>query len=152
MRYILLLGGNLGDVAKTMNDAISQIATVCSIIKCSSIFESEPWGFIAVERFKNMAVEIETDLEPILLLNELQHIERLFGRRHKTVNRQYQSRTIDIDILLCDSRVVDSERLTIPHKLMHLRRFALEPVAEYWSNWQHPILKKSVGELLQLLE
>lgn len=152
MRYILLLGGNLGDVASTMNDAISHIASVCSVVKRSSIFESEPWGFNAVERFKNMAVEIETDMEPISLLNELQRIERLMGRKHKTVNRQYQSRTIDIDILLCDSRVVDTERLTIPHKLMHLRRFALEPVAEYWADWQHQVLNKSVGELLQLLE
>lgn len=152
MRYILLLGGNLGNVEKTMRDAIKRIALLGDVPLVSSVYESEPWGFEAENMFKNMAVELDTDLEPLSLLDELQRIEREMGRRHKTVNRQYQSRTIDIDILLCDCRVVDVERLTIPHRLMHLRRFALEPVAEYWADWQHPLLNKTIAELLEQLQ
>lgn len=151
MRYILLLGGNLGNVEKTMREAVKHIAQLGDVPLLSSVYESEPWGFDAKERFKNMAIELDTDLEPIALLDELQRIERQMGRTHKTVNRQYQSRYIDIDILLCEDRIVDTERLTIPHKLMHEREFALVPVAELWSDWQHPILHKSVGELLELL-
>lgn len=152
MRYILLLGGNLGNVEKTMREAVKHIAQLGVIAQESSVFESEPWGFEAQERFKNLALELVSDLEPIDLLDELQRIERLMGRHHKTVNRQYQSRTIDIDILLCDDRVVDTPRLTIPHKLMHLREFALAPVAECWPDWQHPILNKSIAELLEQLQ
>lgn len=152
MRYILLLGGNLGNVEKTMREAIRHIAQLGDVPLQSSVCESEPWGFEAKERFKNMAVELDTDLEPIALLDELQRIERQMGRSHKTVNRQYQSRSIDIDILLCEERIVDTERLTIPHKLMHVRQFALAPVAEHWSDWQHPVLHKTISELLAQLQ
>ena len=152
MRYILLLGGNLGNVEKTMREAIRHIAQLGDVPLQSSVYESEPWGFEAKERFKNIAVELDTDLEPIALLDELQRIERQMGRSHKTVNRQYQSRSIDIDILLCEERIVDTERLTIPHKLMHVRQFALVPVAEHWSDWQHPVLHKTISELLAQLQ
>ncbi|MDO4462218.1 MAG: 2-amino-4-hydroxy-6-hydroxymethyldihydropteridine diphosphokinase [Bacteroidia bacterium] len=151
MRYILSLGGNLGDVEATMRSAIRRIAMLGIVPLESKVYESEPWGFEAKERFKNMTIELDTGLEPLALLDELQRIEREMGRDHKTIDGQYQSRNIDIDILLCDERVVDTERLTIPHKLMHLREFALAPTAEHWADWWHPILGKTVGELLAQL-
>ncbi len=135
MRYLLLLGGNLGDVESMFGKAIRKLSRCGTVEDISCVYKSEAWGFEAQEIFRNMCVELRSPLEPMAMLDELQAIERELGRTHKSVNGVYQSRTVDIDILLADDVRISNERLTVPHKLMYEREFALVPAREKWGEW-----------------
>ena len=148
MRYILLLGGNIGDVDTTMDEAARKMLALGEIRQTSSTYESIAWGFESERRFRNRVVELSSKMDPFSLLERLQEIERELGRTEKTQKpEKYSDRTIDIDILFCDRDVIQTPTLTIPHPRLHKRMFTLKPLMEHWSDMMHPLLMKTVREL-----
>jgi 2-amino-4-hydroxy-6-hydroxymethyldihydropteridine diphosphokinase len=146
----LSLGSNKGSRLKAIALANREIAgRIGAIVAFSSIYETEPWGFKADKNFLNQVIGIETDLEPDLLMTELLKLESLMGRE-RTVG--YQSREIDIDILLYADRIVQDDQLQIPHPRMHLRKFVLEPLVELVPDIIHPVLGSTSAELLELCQ
>lgn len=149
MRVLILLGGNEGDTPHFFRKAIEIFERKAGrIVVVSSLYESIPWGFEAERNFLNCVVELETALEPETLLEILLGIETELGRKRPEGNG-YASRPIDIDILFVEDFVIDSDTLKVPHPRLHLRRFTLMPLNELWTGWYHPVLEKTVGELLQ---
>lgn len=147
MKVYLLLGGNIGDTKSLFAQTIKLIQTeVGDVVQKSSLYESEPWGFEHEQNFLNQVVIVETMLEPINLLDTTQQIEKEMGRVRK--KSQYSERTIDVDILFYDNLVMESERLTIPHLMLHQRRFTLEPLVELSPIFIHPKKQKTLDELL----
>lgn len=133
----LSLGSNLGDREEYIRHAVSLLGEkVGTVVRCSSLIETEPWGFVSGHRFLNGAVLCETELTPRQVLKATQKIEREMGRKRKTTldtqhsTPTYTDRPIDIDILLYDDRVVDEPDLKIPHPLMHERDFVMIPLRE----------------------
>ena len=127
----LSLGTNLGDRQKNLSLALELIGReVGTVVSASDILETEPWGFDSSNRFLNMAIKVETTLQPLEVLHATQEIERKLGRNHKTAAGEYHDRLIDIDILLYDNLVMNTPELTIPHPLMYQREFVMKPLAQ----------------------
>lgn len=153
MTYHILLGGNEGDVLATMSEALWMLSAVGRVSRVSRVVESRSWGYDSPLPYHNAAAELRTEMAPQSLLAALQRVERALGRRSKTTaGSGYQDRLIDIDILLCGAAVVDEAGLQIPHPRLHLRRFALAPLAEIAPEVVHPVLQKSIRELLEECE
>jgi len=144
----LLLGGNIGDTKAILNDAIKLIVSLCGIVlKKSSIYKSEAWGFKSEQAFLNQVILLQTKLSPEVLLHTILSIEQQLGRERNT-NEGYSSRLIDIDILFYDNQIINQESIIVPHPLLHKRRFTLLPLNEIAKDYMHPIFNKSVNELL----
>lgn len=127
----LSLGTNLGDRRRNLSCALELIAAeVGTILSASDIIETEPWGFESSNRFLNMVIKVDTDLNPVDALHVTQDIEHRLGRTEKSVNGQYHDRLIDIDLLMYDNITVSTPELTLPHPHMHERRFVMEPLAQ----------------------
>jgi 2-amino-4-hydroxy-6-hydroxymethyldihydropteridine diphosphokinase len=141
----LSLGSNVGEREKNLRDAIERLAAFGSVVSTSSFYETEPVEFTAQAWFLNCAVALETNQTAQQLMAGLLNIEQEMGRRRM---RQKGPRTIDIDILLFGDAVIDSPELIVPHPAMQQRRFVLEPLAEIAPAVRHPLLKKTVCELL----
>ncbi|MBI5542235.1 MAG: 2-amino-4-hydroxy-6-hydroxymethyldihydropteridine diphosphokinase, partial [Bacteroidia bacterium] len=127
---LLLLGTNIGNRLNNINSAIELInISVGKVLKKSSIYETEPWGFSSDQFFFNMALTIETILSPYELIIKLGEIEKEIGRTRSN-NISYENRIIDIDILSFDDEIISTSELEIPHPRLHLRRFTLLPIQE----------------------
>ena len=127
----LSLGTNLGDRRSNLETALTHIAReVGTVISSSDVIETKPWGFDSSNSFLNMAVKVETLLQPLEVLHATQDIERQMGRSEKSVNREYKDRLIDIDLLLYDDIVMNTPELTIPHPLMYQREFVMKPLLQ----------------------
>ena len=136
----LALGSNMGNRQQVMEQAIKMInEQIGAVVRQSSFYETEPWGFDSPNMFLNAAVCVETPLCPRCLLERTQLIERALGRTKKTTlhtshftlhTPHYSDRPIDIDILLYDDIIVDEPDLKIPHPLMYERDFVMVPLRE----------------------
>ncbi|HEY8575479.1 MAG TPA: 2-amino-4-hydroxy-6-hydroxymethyldihydropteridine diphosphokinase [Devosia sp.] len=125
----LSLGANIGDPAAQLAEAVRRIgaADEVTVTQQSKVIITKPWGKTDQPDFANMALEVETALEPLRLLDLLQAIETAMGRvRHET----WGPRVIDIDIVAYERQVLETERLTLPHPFAHERAFVLDPLAE----------------------
>ena len=153
MKVYLSLGTNIGDKKENLTRAIDLLSLALGTCRAVSRFYSTaPWGFSSSNSFLNCAVEFCTELPPEKLLDTTEEIERTMGRTQKSIDGNYHDRIIDIDILLYGNEHIESQRLTIPHPLMHKRTFVLEPLAEIAPDAIHPVLKKSIAKLLEEAE
>ncbi|EKD31195.1 MAG: 2-amino-4-hydroxy-6-hydroxymethyldihydropteridin epyrophosphokinase [uncultured bacterium] len=147
-KVYLLIGSNRGEKKILIEKAQERLGLLSvNPVLSSSFYESEPWGFESDEWFLNKAILIETELSPESLLRQILNIETDLGRVRGAQKEGYESREIDIDILLYDNMVIESEILTIPHPRMHLRKFVLEPLMEINPDIIHPVLLISVKDL-----
>lgn len=142
------LGTNIGNRKQNLTRAIEALSLALGPCTAQSSFiETAPWGFDSENAFLNCAVAFETELAPQELLDTTEKVEREMGRTTKSSGGIYHDRVIDIDILLYGSEIVETPRLTIPHPLMHMRDFVLEPLAEIAPHAIHPTTGKSIEEL-----
>jgi 2-amino-4-hydroxy-6-hydroxymethyldihydropteridine diphosphokinase len=141
----LSLGSNIADREAHLRAAIAQLASAGRVMRVSSFYETEPVEFTDQAWFLNCAVALETSAAPAELMQLLLEIEQSMGRQRL---QKKGPRTIDIDILLFGDQVVNTAELTIPHPAMAARRFVLEPMAEIAPEARHPVLKKTIRELL----
>jgi len=149
MRHIAYIGigSNLGNKLHQCEKAISEILKIDrhKLLARSSFFKTQPIGYTPQDWFVNGVVKIETDLEAPELLWELKRIESHLGR---TETFRWGPRMIDLDILFFDDIEIQTEELQIPHPRVQQRQFVLIPLAEIDRNLIHPVLKKTIQELL----
>ena len=144
------LGTNLGDKKKNIEEAFDKIEEqIGNIVSISALFISKPQGYESDNLFVNCVVKISTGLSPRDILEETQLIEREMGRNDKSDLIGYADRIIDIDILLYNQLVVNDTDLKIPHPHLQDRDFVLKPLSEIAYNLNHPVLNKTVSELLE---
>ena len=129
------LGANVGDCRRTLRRAIERVKKISAVklLRVSSFYESEPWGVVNQPNYLNAAIKISTELEPFALLDALQRIEAELGRVRR---EHWGARTIDLDILLIEGREFFSDRLTVPHKFLFERDFALIPLKEIFPTFE----------------
>ncbi len=144
----LLLGGNQGDVVHAFETALNRLAEYGVLTRDSSpIYRTEPWGMPGAEMFYNQAVKTVTEHSPHELLKIINKVEKRAGRKRRT--GQTDPRPLDVDILLYDDRQLHTSDLVIPHPKLHLRRFALTPLADIAPEAVHPVFGKTIRELLK---
>ncbi len=142
----LLTGGNLGNKSHYLSQAREMIEQFCGqIIHISSIYETAAWGLTDQPSFYNQALVVATQLDPASLMRELLLIEEKMGRKRVI---KMGPRIIDLDILLIGDQVISTDLLTLPHPALPERRFALLPLAEIAPDLLHPVLHKSIRQLL----
>ncbi len=146
-RAYIAIGSNLGDRGGFIELARRELACLpdSNLTAFSRVYETEPIGPPGQGKYLNAAAALETRLSPSDLLGRLRRIEQLAGRQRRN---RWAARTLDLDLLLYDDRVIQTEELTVPHPQMHERLFVLEPLNEIAPQACHPKLRKTVRELL----
>lgn len=146
-QVVLSLGSNQGNRLETIQSCIDLIhSEVATVVKISKIYETPAWGFESAP-FYNAAILIHTTKSAQKILNQVLKVEKKLGRI-RSKDSGYQARIIDVDIIAFDEEIISTETLQIPHPLMQNRKFVLQPMLDLGLNWEHPVLKKSVSQLL----
>lgn len=146
------IGSNVGDRARNCRQGMAAIAAADGIelLARSKLFLTEPVDYREQPWFINAMVKISTSLEPLELLDVLKSIEREVGRKDPTV--KFGPRVLDLDILFYEDRVINSETLVLPHPRMHRRHFVLRPFCDIDPTVEHPLYKKNVRQLFDMLD
>ncbi len=139
-------GSNLGDRKANLEFALNELEKAGTVLQTSSYFETEPVGYADQPWFLNLAIELETRLEPLELLRLLLDIENSRGRKRSFPNAP---RILDLDILLYGDAIFREENLVIPHPRLSERKFVLKPLAQIAPDLKHPLLKQSIRSLLE---
>jgi len=152
MKYNALIGigSNLGNPAENCEEAIRLLnaAPEVEVVARSCLYESEPVGKTDQNWFINATVSIKTSLTPEALLETILKIEKVFGRERR---EKWGPRIIDLDLLVYEDRVINSNNLTLPHPEMTKRRFVLLPLSEFAGDYFHPVENKTIHDLLKEL-
>ncbi|GAA4309313.1 2-amino-4-hydroxy-6-hydroxymethyldihydropteridine diphosphokinase [Compostibacter hankyongensis] len=142
----LLIGGNIEDRYKHLGKAVELISQqIGKIENVSAVYETAAWGIQEQADYLNQAIQVNTYLTPQELMKAARSIETNMGRERRVV---WGPRIIDVDILFYNQEVIQEEKLFIPHPHLHERRFVLTPLEEIAPDLQHPVLKKTIRELL----
>jgi 2-amino-4-hydroxy-6-hydroxymethyldihydropteridine diphosphokinase len=143
------IGSNLGNPEKNCLEAVDRIGRIpsCKVTKVSSLYRTEPVGVDEQEWYVNCVVEILTGISAKILMERLLAIEKNMGRIRE--GGRWQARVIDLDILLFGRELINEDNLTVPHPLMHRRRFVMVPMMDLAPDLDHPSLGKSMSMLLQ---
>ena len=142
------LGTNLGDRRENLAQAVRRLnaGPELKVLQTSGIYETAPWGLTGQPDFLNLVAEVSTSLSPRQLLVRVKELEQGLGRQ---AGPRFGPRLIDVDILLYGDSVVDEHDLQIPHASLHLRAFALVPLAELAPTLVHPVLGLSIANLAE---
>lgn len=139
----------MGNRAEFLARAVEEITQFIGQIEAfSSIIETAPWGKTDQPAFLNQVLKIKTRFPPFFLMESLLDIEKAMGRNR---TEKWGPRIIDIDILFFNNRIINEEGLCIPHPHLHEREFVLKPMVEIAPDFVHPVLQKTMSELLQEL-
>ncbi|MFT6337937.1 MAG: 2-amino-4-hydroxy-6-hydroxymethyldihydropteridine diphosphokinase [Saprospiraceae bacterium] len=143
----LHLGSNQGDRKVQLARAIQMIEeSIGPVLSSSAMYETDAWGKIDQNDFINIALEVEHYMTPNQLLKTVNKIEDQIGRIRL---ERWGPRLIDIDIIFIEDIVIDTEKLTIPHRLMHKRNFVLYPMVEIAAEFIHPVLNEYLSSILE---
>ena len=145
----LAFGTNLGDRLANLRGALAALSQDITVLARSPIYETPAWGYEDQPPFLNMVVKAETALPPAALLARIKHVEVELGR---TPSFHWGPRLIDIDILFYDDLVLETAQLVIPHPRLHERAFVLVPLNDLAPALVHPVLHKTVSELLTAVD
>ena len=146
-KIYLSIGSNKGNRYSQIKEALKLIREdLGEIISISKIYETKSWGFES-EKFLNLCIAIKSELSPDKLLFSINSIEKKIGRKRDS--KKVNAREMDIDIIFYSNKTVNQKELIIPHPKLQLRNFVLVPLSEIASDFVHPILLKSVKELLE---
>ena len=149
MKVYLGIGGNLGDRERNLGNALKYLERLVGVpVVISQMYETEPVGFDSDDKFLNIVVIIETNLNPLEILDQIRIIESTLGRVRGP--DKYVSRLIDIDIIFYGDQIIENEKLTIPHPRMHQRNFVLIPFCDIEADFIHPVFHRSVKEILDI--
>jgi deoxyguanosine kinase len=148
-KVILSIGSNVGNRLQNIEACLELIHhKIGLILRVSNLYETPSWGFDS-SPFYNCAILIHSSFSAEKILRKITSIEKEMGRIRK-IKTGYEDRIIDIDIIAVDNTIVESENLIIPHPQMQNRQFVLQPIADLQLDWEHPILHKSLKELLEI--
>ena len=158
MHRVTLLTGSNEEYA---TDILEQAAALLSerigkVEALSKFYRSKAWGFSAEREFYNQALRFTTELEPLQVLDVAQEVEQILGRRRdieqaerEKTGERYASRVVDVDVMFYDERVINLERLKVPHPLLHEREFALQPLCEIMGEFLHPQLQHTLNDIYE---
>lgn len=147
-KVFLLIGGNMGDRLQNLHQAIALLSAACGpVIQQSAVYETAAWGKTDQAAFLNQALLLTTSLTPQALITTILSVEEQLGRRRMEKNGP---RVIDIDIIFYNDMIIHEPNLTIPHPQLQNRRFVLVPLQEIAPDYVHPVLHKTIDELLKV--